>query len=151
VYGPGVKGNTHRLLRLVSRGMPLLFGGVDNRRSLIGLRNLVDMLVICVEHPRAAGEVLLVRDDDEVSTPELLRMIGVEMGVKDRVFRLLYGLMALIGHATGKKRELDRLFGSLVVDDSRTRSLLAWQPRQSLKDGIREMVHWYLNEIDQSA
>lgn len=131
--------------------MPLLFGGVDNRRSLIGLRNLVDMLVICVEHPRAAGEVLLVRDDDEVSTPELLRMIGVEMGVKDRVFRLLYGLMALIGHATGKKRELDRLFGSLVVDDSRTRSLLAWQPRQSLKDGIREMVHWYLNEIDQSA
>ncbi len=151
VYGPRVKGNMYRLLGLVRRGTPLPLGGVHNRRSLIGLHNLVDLLVICVEHPRAAGEVVLVRDDHEVSTPELLRMIVAEMGVKDRVFGLPHGLLALIGRATGRTRELDRLCGSLVVDDSRTRSLLAWRPRLSLEDGIREMVHWYLHENDQSA
>jgi len=151
VHGPGVKGNMFRLMGLVRRGVPLPFGRVVNRRSLVGVHNLVDLLVVCVGHPRAAGEVVLVRDDEEVSTPELLRMIGVAMDAKDRVFDLPIGLMTLVGRATGRQRELDRLLGSLIVDDAHTRSLLAWRPKRSLEDGVKEMVRWYLHENDQGG
>jgi nucleoside-diphosphate-sugar epimerase len=151
VHGPGVKGNMLRLMGLVRRGVPLPFGRVVNRRSLVGVQNLVDLLVACVGHPRAAGEVLLLRDDQEVSTPELLRMIGFAMDTKDRVFDLPIGLMTLVGRATGRQRELERLFGSLMVDDAHTRSLLAWRPKRSLEDGVKEMVRWYLHENNQGG
>jgi UDP-glucose 4-epimerase len=151
VHGPGVKGNMLRLMGLVRRGLPLPFGRVVNRRSLVGVQNLVDLLVACVGHPRAAGEVLLLRDDQEVSTPELLRMIGFAMDTKDRVFDLPIGLMTLVGRATGRQRELERLFGSLMVDDAHTRSLLAWRPKRSLEDGVKEMVRWYLHENNQGG
>ncbi|MGH7060447.1 MAG: NAD-dependent epimerase/dehydratase family protein, partial [Stellaceae bacterium] len=59
VYGPGVKGNLHALIRLVASGVPLPFARIDNRRSLIALDNLVALTALASFHPAAAGQVLL--------------------------------------------------------------------------------------------
>jgi nucleoside-diphosphate-sugar epimerase len=121
VYGPGVKGNFARLLDLVRSGVPLPLAAVNNRRSFIGLDNLVDLLIRCVDHPKAAGQTLLVSDGQDLSTPELLRMIANAMGRPARLFPVPVPLLRLAGRALGRLNEVDRLVGSLQVDSSATR------------------------------
>ncbi|MBC7860121.1 MAG: NAD-dependent epimerase/dehydratase family protein, partial [Burkholderiaceae bacterium] len=84
VYGPGVGANFLRLMRLVKLGLPLPLGALDNRRSLVALDNLVDLLLVCARHPDAAGQVFLVSDGDDVSTAELLRRLAGAMGRRAR-------------------------------------------------------------------
>jgi nucleoside-diphosphate-sugar epimerase len=140
VYGPGVKGNFARLLDLVRSGVPLPLAAVNNRRSFIGLDNLVDLLIRCVDHPKAAGQTLLVSDGQDLSTPELLRMIANAMGRPARLFPVPLPLLRLAGRALGRLNEVDRLVGSLQVDSSATRELLGWTPPVSVEEGIKRMV-----------
>jgi nucleoside-diphosphate-sugar epimerase len=140
VYGPGVKGNFARLLDLVRSGVPLPLAAVNNRRSFIGLDNLVDLLIRCVDHPNAAGQTLLVSDGQDLSTPELLRMIANAIGRPARLFPLPVPLLRLAGRALGRLNEVDRLVGSLQVDSSATRDLLGWTPPVSVEEGIKRMV-----------
>ena len=140
VYGPGVKGNFARLLDLVRSGVPLPLAAVNNRRSLIGLDNLVDLLIRCVDHPKAAGQTLLVSDGQDLSTPELLRMIANAMGQPARLFPVPVPLLRLAGRVLGRLNEVDRLVGSLQVDSSATRELLGWTSPVSVDEGIKRMV-----------
>jgi nucleoside-diphosphate-sugar epimerase len=140
VYGPGVKGNFARLLDLVRSGVPLPLAAVNNRRSFIGLDNLVDLLIRCVDHPKAAGQTLLISDNHDLSTPELLRMIANAMGKPARLFPVSVPLLRLAGRVLGRLNEVDRLVGSLQVDSSPTRSLLDWTPPVSVEEGVRRMV-----------
>jgi nucleoside-diphosphate-sugar epimerase len=140
VYGPGVKGNFARLLELVRSGVPLPLAAVNNRRSFIGLDNLVDLLIRCVDHPKAAGQTLLVSDGQDLSTPELLRMIAKAMGRPGRLFPVPVPVLRLAGRALGRLNEVDRLVGSLQVDSSATRKLLGWTPPVSVEEGIKRMV-----------
>jgi nucleoside-diphosphate-sugar epimerase len=144
VYGPGVKGNFARLLDLVRSGVPLPLAAVNNRRSFIGLDNLVDLLIRCVDHPKAAGEPLLVSDGQDLSTPELLSMIANAMGRPARLFPVPVPLLRLAGRALGRLNEVDRLVGSLQVDSSATRELLGWTPPVSVEEGVGRMVRGYL-------
>jgi nucleoside-diphosphate-sugar epimerase len=140
VYGLGVKGNFARLLKLVHSGVPLPLAAVNNRRSFIGLDNLVDLLIHCVDHPKAAGQTLLVSDNHDLFTPELLRMIANAMERPARLFPVPVSLLRLGGRMFGRLNEVDRLVGSLQVDSSATRSLLDWTPPVSVEEGIRRMV-----------
>jgi nucleoside-diphosphate-sugar epimerase len=140
VYGPGVKGNFARLLDLVRSGVPLPLASVNNCRSFIGLDNLVDLLIRCVDHPKAAGQTLLVSDGQDLSTPELLRMIANAMGRPARLFSVPVPLLRLAGRVVGRLNEVDRLVGSLRVDSSATRELLGWTPPVGVEEGIRRMV-----------
>ena len=140
VYGPGVKGNLARLLRLVRSGMPLPFGAVQNKRSLIGLDNLVDLLIRCVDHPAAAGQTFLVSDGEDLSTPDLLRHMAAAMGRSARLYPVPVSLLRLAASALGKRAEIDRLVGSLQIDSSHTRQVLGWAPPVSVQEGIRRMV-----------
>jgi nucleoside-diphosphate-sugar epimerase len=140
VYGPGVKANFARLLDLVRSGVPLPLAAVNNRRSFIGLDNLVDLLIRCVDHPKAAGQTLLVSDGQDLSTPELLRMIANAMGRPARLFPFPVPLLRLAGRALGRLNEVDRLVGSLQVDSSATRELLGWTPPVSVVEGVGRMV-----------
>ncbi len=148
VYGPGVKGNLAGLLDLVRSGVPLPLAAVNNRRSFIGLDNLVDLLIRCVDHPNAAGKTLLVSDDHDLSTPELLRMIAKAMGRSARLFPVPVPLLFLAGRALGRLNEVDRLVGSLQVDSSATRELFGWTPPVSVEEGVGRMVRGYLAERD---
>ncbi|ULX57900.1 UDP-glucose 4-epimerase [Ectothiorhodosinus mongolicus] len=140
VYGPGAKGNLARLLKLVRSGVPLPLGAVHNQRSLIGLDNLVDLLIRCVDHPAAAGQTLLVSDGEDVSTPDLLRHMAAGLGRSARLVPVPVPLLRLAGRALGKQAEVDRLVGSLQIDSRHTRELLDWTPPVSLAEGIRRMV-----------
>ena len=140
VYGPGVKGNLARLLKLVRSGVPLPLGAVHNKRSLIGLDNLVDLLIRCVDHPAAAGQTFLVSDGEDLSTPDLLRRMAAAMGRSARLFPVPVSLLRLAGSALGKRAEIDRLVGSLQIDSSYTRRVLGWAPSVSVQEGIRRMV-----------
>jgi nucleoside-diphosphate-sugar epimerase len=140
VCGPGVKGNLARLSKLVRLGLPLPLGAVQNKRSLIGLDNLVDLLIRCIDHPAAAGQTFLVSDGEDFSTPDLLRHMARAMGHSARLVPVPVPLLRLAGSTLGKRGEIDRLVGSLQIDSSHTRQVLGWTPPVSVQEAIRRMV-----------
>jgi len=143
VYGPGVKGNFLRLLRLVERGIPLPLASIDNRRSLIGVANLADAIVNCIDTPAAAGKTWLLSDGDDVSTPELITRLARAMGRTPRLLPCPVALLKFGAGLLGKRAVAMRLTGSLQIDSSRIRRELGWQPRYSLDQGLNATVQWY--------
>ncbi len=136
VYGPGVKGNFRALLRLVAKGVPLPFAGVENKRSLIFLENLVDLAVLSALHPAATHGLFLCRDGEDLSTPELIRAIALGMGRRARLTRLPPAALSLARHIPGLGAPLSRLTLSLTVEDGATRALLGWKPPFSSRAGL---------------
>jgi nucleoside-diphosphate-sugar epimerase len=128
VYGPGVKANFANLLRLVKLGVPLPFGCVDNRRSMVALENLVDLLIVCASHPNAPGHTFMVSDGADVSIGQLVTMIGKAMGRRVMLVPVPVGLMRGAATMVGKAALVERLFGSLQVDIGATRATLGWTP-----------------------
>jgi nucleoside-diphosphate-sugar epimerase len=143
VYGSGVKGNFVQMLNVVAKGMPLPFASVHNQRSLIYLGNLVDALLVCATHPAAVGKTYLVRDGEDVSTPELLRLLAEAMGVPSRLFSCPPALLRLAGKLAGRSQQVERLLGSLRVDDAKMRADLNWVPPHALRQGLQATVEWY--------
>ena len=137
VYGPGVKANFEAMMRWLNKGVPLPFGAIDNRRSLVALDNLVDLIVTCVDHPAAANQVFLVSDGEDLSTTALLRRMGQALGVPPRLLPIpawvLSGGASLLGRTALSKR----LCGSLQVDIEKTRRVLSWQPPVSVDAALR--------------
>lgn len=146
VYGPGVRANFLKLLRMVDRGIPLPLGAIRNLRSLVYLGNLVNAIMTCVRHPTAAGKTFLVSDGEDVSTPELIRMIASAMGKKSLLFNISPKLMLWLGEALGREATIHRLTSSLVVDSSDIRRELGWIPPYTLTQGLQETVEWYLRQ-----
>lgn len=128
VYGPGVKANFRSMMKVLNKGIPLPFGSIENRRSLVAVENLVDLIATCMDHPKAAGQTFLVSDGHDLSTTELLRLTSLALGRPPRLFRFPVALLRLVARLTGKSEFAERLFGSLQVDISRTRELLNWNP-----------------------
>ncbi len=141
VYGPGAKANFQSLMRAVCRGIPLPLACVTgNRRSLVALDNLVDLLVTCIDHPAAANQTFLVSDGEDLSTTALLQRMGQALGKPARLLPvppawLRWGAMAL-----GKAAVAERLLGSLQVDITHTRQTLGWAPPISVDEGLRRAV-----------
>ena len=143
VYGPGVKGNFATLVKWVRNGVPLPLGALRNRRSMIGLDNLLSFTALCADIDRssdAKGQVFLVSDGEDVSTTELLRRVAKAYGCKSRLFSVPEGMMRLASRCTGHSTLSDRLLGSLVVDDSKARRMLGWHPRLSLDEQLQKMA-----------
>lgn len=145
VYGPGVRANFLQLMKLVARGLPLPFGRIDNRRSLIFIGNLTSALQRCLVHPNAANRVFLVADDEAVSTPELIRRLGLALHRPTRLFPAPHGLLRLAARLAGRTAALQRLTESLVVDSSHIRRLLGWSPPYSIDRGLAETAQWFCN------
>ena len=150
VYGPGVGGNFLRLLQWVKRGLPLPLGSLNNRRSLIYLGNLVDVLALCVRHTNAAGKTFLVSDGEDVSTTELIRRVAASLGGAPRLLPFPPGLLRLAGLVIGKSAAVDRLLGSLVVDSSAIRRELSWLPPYSMQQGLVETARWFCSRQQAS-
>lgn len=145
VYGPGVKANFLRLLRLVERGLPLPLAGVRNRRSLVSVWNLCDLIVACATHPAARGETFLASDQHDLSTPELVRAIAAAMGRSARLFPFPAPVLRLAAWALGQGAAVERLVGSLQVDSGKATRLLGWTPPVGVEDGLRRTVEWYVS------
>jgi nucleoside-diphosphate-sugar epimerase len=144
VYGPGVKANMLALLRLCASGVPLPFGGIENRRSLLGLDNLVDAIRAAVGAPAAPGlRTYLLRDGSDLSTADLIRHLCAGLGRTPRLLPLPPALLRLGLGAIGRGEAAERLLGSLTVDDSRFRADFAWQPPVSAADGLAATALWF--------
>lgn len=132
VYGPGVKGNFLSMMRVLRAGWPLPLGAVDNRRSLVAVDNLADLLLCCVRHPAAAGKVWLAADGEDLSTAELLRRLGAALGRRARLLPVPVGLLRGAAAMFGRSGLAQRLCASLQVDAEPARTLLGWLPPQTL-------------------
>lgn len=143
VYGPRVRANFLRLIRLIDRGFPLPLGAVDNHRSLLYLGNLIDAIVACLRHPAAAGKTYLVSDGKAVSTPELIRHLAQALGCRARLWSMPVGVLHFTGRLVGKSKEIDRLLGSLMLDSGAIEYDLDWQPPFSMQNGLTATAAWF--------
>lgn len=140
VYGPGVKANFASMMRWLRRGVPLPLGAIHNARSLVALDNLVDLLVTCIAHPAAAGQVFLVSDGEDVSTTDLLRRTARAMGRTAHLVPIPSAWLEVAASLLGKRNVAQRLCGSLQVDIEKTRQLLGWHPPLTLDQGLKKAV-----------
>jgi UDP-N-acetyl-alpha-D-quinovosamine dehydrogenase len=139
VYGPGVKGNMLRLFTLVDRGVPLPFGSVTNRRSLLYVGNLVAAVHAVLVNPLEGAETFFVSDGRDLSLPTLIRMIGEALGKSARLFSMPPGLLRWVLPAA----EAERLIGSLTVDGSRLSRMTGYRRPHSVEEGLRATADWY--------
>jgi len=148
VYGPGVKANFAMMLKLISFGIPLPFGSiVDNRRSMVYVGNLVDLIVKCISHPNAANQTFLVSDDDDLSTARMIKELSNAMGRKNWSLPVSPKLFEIAGEITGKSEVVGRLCGSLKVDITKTKKLLNWTPPFTVQEGFAETAkHFLINK-----
>ena len=148
VYGPGVKANFQAMMRWLQRGVPLPLGGVtENRRSLVFLDNLVDLIVTCIDHPAAANQTFLVSDDEDLSTAALLRRMAEALGRRARLIPVPVGLFVFGAKLIGRPSIAQRLCGSLQVDIGKTKALLGWSPPFSVDEGLRRTAeHWLASQ-----
>lgn len=138
VYGPGVKANFAAMMRAVQRGLPLpLACATHNRRSLIALDNLVDLLITCMDHPAAANQTFLASDGEDLSTADLLRRLGQAMGRPARLWPVPTSLLRLVATMLGKGSVAQRLLGNLQLDIDHTRETLGWTPPITVDEGLR--------------
>ena len=141
IYGSGVKGNFANLILLVNRGLPLPLGGLTrNRRSLVGLNNLVDLILVCINHPKGANQIFLVSDGEDLSTTDLLLRITKALGRKETLFWVPKSFINFIAWVIGKEAVAQRLLGSLQVDIKKTHELLDWKPSVTVDEELRRAV-----------
>lgn len=143
VYGPRVRANFLRLLRLVDAGAPLPLAKVANRRSLVFVGNLADALRVCIDHPDAAGQTFAVSDGEDISTPELVRRMARALDRRPSLLPFPVGLLRLAGKLVGQEQAIDRLTGDLVVDSSKIRTELDWTPPYDMEQGLAQTAAWY--------
>jgi nucleoside-diphosphate-sugar epimerase len=137
VYGPGVKGNFRSMLGWLRRGIPLPLGAINNRRSLVALDNLVDLIMACTTHPAASNQVFLVSDDEDMSTTQLLQRMARAMDTSSRLIPVPAVLIKAVAALLGRGDIAQRLCGSLQVDISKTKERLQWQPPVSVDTALR--------------
>jgi nucleoside-diphosphate-sugar epimerase len=138
VYGPGVRGNVRSLLRLCDTPLPLPFGAIDNRRSLIARANLTSAIVAGLTHPAAANETFLVRDGDDLSTAALVRQLRRALNRPPRLVPVSPAVITAAARLAGRRAVAARLLGSLRVDDGKIRERLDWRPPVLATDALTE-------------
>lgn len=144
VYGPGVKANFASMMLWLTRGIPLPFGAVHNKRSFVALDNLVNFIVTCLDHPVAANQTFLVSDGEDLSTTALLQRMGLALGKPARLVSLPAGFMQVAANLLAKGDIAQRLFGSLQVDSSKARDLLGWKPVVTVDEALQKTADAFM-------
>lgn len=140
VYGKGVKANFASLYKLIGSGFPLPLAGIkSNRRSIVAIENLVDLILCCISHPNAKNQCFMVSDNVDLSTAELIKLMAQAQGKRGWGVYVPNWCFSLIGKLFGKEDVIARLTGSLQVDISHTQSTLSWSPVMSTEDALKNM------------
>ena len=145
VYGPGVGANFYRLMQILKLGVPLPFGAIQNSRSLVALDNLIDLIVTCLNHHRAANQTFLVSDGKDLSTTNLLLQIANALGRPARLIPINVSFLWTVARLLGRIDLAQRLCGSLQVDINKTRNFLNWSPPVSSDESLRKTVRYFLD------
>ena len=148
VYGPGVKANFLSMLCWIHRGVPLPLGAIHNKRSLLALGNLADLIITCLRHPSAANQTFLVSDGEDLSTTTLLRRVARSLDRPARLIPVPARVLGGVARFLGKADLAQRLCGSLQVDITKTRELLGWAPPVTVDEGLQETARYFLDQDD---
>ncbi|MGL1959349.1 MAG: SDR family oxidoreductase [Colwellia sp.] len=147
IYGVGVKANFAAILQLSAKGIPLPFGCLNkNRRSLVFIDNLIDLIITCIEHPKATNQTFLVSDNNDLSTYQMTQLLAQACNKSGWQIPIPVFLFYLAGKITGKTSIVQRLCSSLVLDISKTKELLNWHPPYSVQQGFAKTAQPFLNK-----
>ena len=149
VYGPEVRANFLKLMKLVKSGLPLPFGAIHNSRSFVAVDNLVDLILICLHHPAAINQTFLVSDGDDLSTTELLRRTAKAFGKSSRLIPIPVFLLRTAALLLGKADFVQRLCGSLQIDISKAKQLLGWTPKVSVDEALLKTAKYFLKKNER--
>jgi nucleoside-diphosphate-sugar epimerase len=147
VYGPGVKGNFLSLFKAIQKGSLLPLGAIQNKRSLLYVQNLADVIAKTILHPNAGNQTFFVSDAETVSTPELVRKIAMALGKNPRLFNFPLNLLQIAGAMSGRSSAVKRLLGSLTIDSDHIRKQLSWEPPYSMEEGLKETANWFNSNV----
>lgn len=146
VYGPGVKANFLSMMQWLNKGLPLPLGAIDNRRSLVAIGNLVDLIVTCIEHPAAANQTFLVSDGKDLSTTQLLRHLAQALGRKPLLVPIPEGVLSMVASVLGRQAIAQRICGSLQVNIDKNRDVLGWVPPVNVDRAMLQTARYYLDK-----
>jgi nucleoside-diphosphate-sugar epimerase len=144
VYGPGVKGNFLHLMTWLNKGIPLPLASIQNKRSLVALDNLVDLIITCITHPSAANQTFLASDGEDLSTPELLTRTAAAIGKRPYLLHVPVALLDFIARCLGKTAAIQKLCGSLQIDIGKTCERLGWRPPVGIDQALQATAQHYL-------
>lgn len=147
VYGPGVKANFASMMRWLRTGIPLPLGAIHNRRSLVAVDNLIDLIATCLRQAAAANQTFLVSDGEDLSTTQLLQLLGNFLGRPARLIPVPVPVLEAAAAVIGRRDMVQRLCGTLQVDISKARDLLGWSPPITINDGLRRTARAFLNAM----
>ncbi len=143
IYGPGVKANFLNLIKLIDKSLPLPLGSIHNSRSMVYVGNMVSALVACATHRDAANQIYLVSDGEDISTPQLVDKISTALNSRNRTFYFPIFLIYFAATLFGKRATIQRLTQSLIIDSTKIRKELGWQPPFTLTYGLKVTADWY--------
>ena len=141
VYGPSCPGNINRLIKIIRLRLPLPFSLIKNKRSFLGIDNLVSVIMKCIHNSGAKNKIFLVSDDQDISTIDLLKYISSSMRYPLTLFPMPIFLLKVFAVIFGRGREIEKLIGSLQINCDQTKEVLNWQAPLNVEEGIRRMVH----------
>jgi nucleoside-diphosphate-sugar epimerase len=120
VYGRGAPGNLSRLARMVANGMPLPFGAIDNRRSIVSIRTLVNAIFWCVERPFDENYVNVWHPTDRqsLSTTQIVNAIARGLKRRPKNLRVPPSVLRAALIAAGQRRMAKQLLDSWELDSS---------------------------------
>ena len=146
VYGPGVKGNLIKFLHLAQKSIPLPFKGIENKRSMVYIDNLIAMLNAIADS--SASGVYIAGDREPMSTSTLLKNIYLGSAKQPNWFKMpKLGLWLL---KILKPELVKRLYGSYIIDNTESNKMLNFTPPYTSDHGIRVMTEWFIGSIKKS-
>jgi nucleoside-diphosphate-sugar epimerase len=143
IYGPGVKANFASMINWTRTGLPLPFGAINNKRSMVAVENLVDFILLCADKsksPKAANQTFLISDGVDVSTTELLNNVRSAYGINIPLIPVPESCLKFSLNLLGRSDLSSRLLGSLTVNISKARNLLGWEPKIDMLTQLRKMA-----------
>ena len=141
IYGPHVKANFKNMINLANKKIPLPIGCLDNKRSLVSVYNLADLIEVCLTHPNAKNEIFLVSDQDDISVKQLFEKLAYYQNNKLLMIPVPKSLISLLASLVGKKAVASRLCSELVVDTSKNTKLLDWTAPYSVDASLEKMFN----------
>ncbi|MGB9712307.1 MAG: NAD-dependent epimerase/dehydratase family protein [Dissulfurimicrobium sp.] len=143
VYGPKMKGNLLRLLRLIDAGIPLPFSSINNKRSLLNVANLIDILLSLIRYPIQESATFLVSDGIDLSVGEIIRLLAKALGKKPRLIPCPVNIIKVVACLLGKRDDAERIVNPLMIDSSLIQKHLKWMPPHSIWSGFKDVANWY--------
>jgi len=130
IYGPNVKANFKSMVNLAS-----------NKRSMVSVYNLADLIHTCMTHPNANREVFLASDQDDISVKQLFVKLAKYQNNQLLMLPVPKSLISFLASLVGKKAVASRLCSELVVDTTKNTQLLGWTAPYNVDTSLEKMFN----------